>query len=211
MATKRKRRTVGKRRTHRTAVIKVGRRRRRSVGAVGKTHHRRRRRSVGSTGKGEMIKSIGMMAVGVGAGAAISHIIIRPVEMKLEAKFPMVKKIMPIAEIVLGGIIALKGKNNFVKALGIGVMAGGVHDVMSKLKVTQNVISGVGAMDDYTTVRIPISGNLDNMVSGIIRNKRNVTTAQVSGHDYDQDVNRSHQVSGGNYEEFVPYVARGLD
>ena len=43
MATKRKRRTVGKRRTHRTAVIKVGRRRRRSVGAVGKTHHRRRR------------------------------------------------------------------------------------------------------------------------------------------------------------------------
>jgi hypothetical protein len=127
------------------------------------------------------MKQIAMMAIGVAAGAGITHIILRPVEKKLTEKWPVVGKFLAAGEVFLGGLIALKSKNNFVKSIGVGVLAGGVHGLMKQANIYKQ-LPHVAGSDDYTTLKIPISGNLDRMVAGILDdNRRNIRTEMVAG------------------------------
>lgn len=213
---------VGKRRTHHAPPKK--RKRRISgvsgVGAVGRTKTGTRRKTkkrgfLGST-HGNNLKSIGVMAVGVAVGAGITHIILRPVEKKLTEKWPMIGKFIAAGEVFLGGVIALKGKSNFTKSLGVGILAGGVHGLMKQANIYKHIpgISGPGD-DDYTTVKIPINGmeDVQRMVAGVggILNdgRRNIRTDTVAGlgsaaiHDRVGGMPRTAWLAGDDERETV--------
>lgn len=148
----------------------VGRRRRRSVrgtAAVG-----RRRRRVGSSKSG-MGMEIVELAVGVGLGATATHMLIRPLEEKLTMRYPMAGKFMGAGEIVLGGMLYLWSGNKWIKSMGIGVLAGGVHVVMKQVPGLgmHSPAEKMSGLNDMTHLRIPIGQDgLRASLSGLIDN-----------------------------------------
>lgn len=198
---KRKPAKKGKKRAS-TRVIMVGapkhrkktRRRVSGVGAIGKTTHRKKRKKQGFLGSthGSNLKQIGVMAVGVAVGAGITHVILRPIEKHLTDKWPMVGNFIAAGEVFLGGVIALKGKSNFTKSLGVGILAGGVHGLMKQANIYKHIPGVSGGGDDWHTIKIPISGadDMQRMVNGILNDgRRNIMTDTVAGS------NRTHQVA----------------
>lgn len=209
MAAKKGRKKAAKKRS---INVKIGRRhrskprkRRSSVGATHhKPAHRKKKRGgggfLGATSGKLGLKQIAWMAVGVGAGAAITHVILRPVEAKLVTKWPILGKFIGAGEIFLGGFIALKAKKPFMKSLGVGILAGGVDQVFKQV----NIYKHIPGMGDMSEIRVPISGPLDDMISGILNsNTRNIYTAQVAGSNYTASVANSAQVE----QDFTKVVA----
>jgi hypothetical protein len=187
VVSKRKKRTAARhhaprrRRVSGTAAVGKTRRKRRVSGtaAVGKT--RRKRRSVSGTGAKGLMKQVVPMAVGMAAGVGAQHFLLRPLEAKIAARFPMAAKFMSVGEIILGGFIALKAKNPIIKGAGLGIMAGGVQSGVKQLNIYHEnpAVQGVG---DYTTIQVPINGQLREMMSGMMEN--NVTkTSLIAGDD----------------------------
>lgn len=134
------------------------------------------------------------MAVGMAAGVGIQHFALRPLEAKIARSAPMAAKFFAVAEILLGGFIALKVKNPIVKGVGLGIMAGGVQTGVKQLNLYHEspAVQGVG---DYTTVRIPVNGQVREMLSGIVRNQNGDTyTSLVAGSD--NDVMGEYEVNG---------------
>lgn len=214
MATKKKKKKSGIKR-----VTVVGKRhhKKRSTRRVGVTHHkaaapRRRKKKhgfLGATGAGSNLKHIGMMAIGVAAGAGITHIILRPIEKKLTDKWPMIGKFIAAGEVFLGGFVALKGKNNFVKSLGVGILAGGVHGLMKQANIYKH-IPGIHGPGDFTEVHVPISGSFHDMVSGILDDsRRNVYTEQVAGTRHTAVVADTEYMSGDQWEEAYASPVKG--
>lgn len=172
-------------------VIGKTRKKRRSTG-VARTHHKPRKKAVskprkkrgvmGSTGgRGTSLKKIAWMAVGVGTGAVIDHVIIRPIAARLVAKWPAIGKWVGVGEIFLGGLVALKGKREFTKAVGVGIMAGGVHTVLKQVNIYKH-IPALGALDEYTTIQVPISGPRAQILSGLLQDRhKQVKTYTVAG------------------------------
>lgn len=192
---KKRKRAVGKRSPgkSRTRVVVVGKRktRRHHVSGIGSTHHhapkkRRKSRSIMGFSSGGKIMQVVEMAAGVGIGAAGTHMLLRPMEHKLVEHMPMAAKFMGGAEIILGGFIALKSKNNFIKSIGIGVLAGGVHTVMHQIPQLGMHSPAEGAhMGDMSVIRVPMNGDLRGEINGLIENNGNrfVRTSVVSGSD----------------------------
>lgn len=176
---KRRRHTVGKKKSAapaRRQIIVVGKKRhtRRRVSGIGSTsigsHRKKRRKSggfMGSTGKSSLMQ-VGEMAVGVAVGAAATHMILRPMEVKLSAKYPMATKFMGAAEILLGGFVALKSTKPFIKAIGVGVLAGGVHTVMKQTHIGLESPAITGTTDGMTHLNVPINGPLQQAIRGLI-------------------------------------------
>ena len=180
---KRRRASAAPRKRRRRTTVTVGRRRtrRRSMGAVGATHHRRRRsRKMGSTAGS--FKALLEMAGGIAAGAIVTHMALRPLEKKIAEHTPMMVKFMGGAEILLGFFVAQKAKNPIMRGAGWGIMSAGVHTVMHQFNIGEHspAISGPG---DYSEVRVPISGTLNNLINGsIIRDRFGPTrTDYVAG------------------------------
>ncbi len=186
-------RTRRRRRVSGTTAVGRTRRRRRvgSTSAVGRTSHRRRRR-VGATSAGGLMKQVIPMAVGMAAGVGIQHFVLRPIEAKLAQRVPMAAKFMALGEIVLGGFIALKAKNPIMKGVGLGIMAGGVQTGVKQLNIYHESpsVQGVG---DYTTVRVPINGNIRNLLNGIVRHGHH------GHHHHMHDYTRTSLVAGDEY------------
>lgn len=178
-----KSRSTGKRSTSRVVVVAKTKRKKRVSGtAVGKTKARKKRRSVGATKmlSTNNLQQIGSYAIGIAIGAMGQHFVLRPIEQMIIKQMPQAEKFLPALEIMAGGLIAIKGKNSMVKAAGLGVLAGGVYGLMRKANIPG--ISGPG--DDYSTIRIPIAGDLENMVSGLLSdNRRQVRTNVIAGMD----------------------------
>ena len=169
----------------------------RTVGAIGKTTRRkstgakrvvviqgaRKRRKhtgiMGTTGRGGTIKQVAVMAAGIGVGAAFTHMALRPLEHRLAAKYPAATKFMGAGEVAVGGLMFMKMKSNFLKMVGLGVMAGGVHTIMKQTNIglhspaEGHSISGPGEM---VRVQMPYT------VGNIIDDRRPfVNTATVTG------------------------------
>lgn len=177
---KKTRHTVGKRTKSRSRVIVVGKRRRShtkmsGIGStgIGKTRKTRRKKHgfLGSTG-GSKLMQVAEMAVGVGIGAAATHMVLRPMEHKISQKFPWAGKLMGAGEIVLGGLVALKSTKPFIKSIGIGILAGGVHTVMQQTKLGIHS-PAVNGLEDMTTLHVPINGDMREMMAGLIENNGN--------------------------------------
>lgn len=185
MATRRKKSTHTKRRRRTTVTVgrrRAPRRRRVSgVGAVGSTHHkRRRRRSVGSMSS-NTLKSIATTALGIAGGAIATHMLLRPLEKHVTDRFPMATKFIGAGEILLGGFIAMKAKNPLVKAAGLGIMGGGVNTMMHQFNIGQHA-PGISGDDDYSIVRVPMSGNIRSLINGIYDGQEGPTyTNYVAG------------------------------
>ncbi len=207
--------TAPRRRRRRASVgstVVVGRRRRRSTRSVARTRHHSRRRShkpgfLGATKWQSRGLQILEMAVGVGIGAAGTHMILRPLEQKLVAHYPMATKFMGLMEVALGGGIALMAKNNFFKSIGIGVLAGGVHVVMKQLPIGMHSPAehGVG---DYQEVRIPYNSQVAGLISD---DRRGVRTPVVAGsiiRNHDGNVN-TPWVAGMATLNNTPVVSMG--
>jgi hypothetical protein len=162
---------------------------------------------------------IGEMALGIAAGAAVTHLALRPLEHKLVMKAPMAAKWMGAAEIVIGGLMVLKGKQAIVRNAGVGVMAGGVHTVMKQTHLGLNSPAEHPSVNgtDYVTTRIPI-GYTEDMgmgmsliendkgpiytptVGSIIKNSRKaVRTDVVSG--WDDTMGDAEEI---DYDLFMP-------
>lgn len=177
----------------RKQVIVVGKRthhkkRKVSGTGIGKVHHvaKRRKKShgfLGSTGGGGTVVKIVKLAAGVGAGALVTHIILRPLEHKVAAKYPMVTKFLGLAEIGLGGYIAIVAKKEVVKAFGIGILAGGTHTVMKQLPFGLHNPAENAKVGDFTTLNVPMNGGMRENLAGLIENNPNryVQTPVVSG------------------------------
>lgn len=172
-----------RRRTRRAATVGstyvMGRRRRRSSTAKTATRPRRHKPGfLGATGMQSRFIQIGEMAVGVAIGAAGTHMILRPLEQKLSAHFPIAAKFMGVLEVGLGGFITLWAKSPFVKSIGIGVLAGGVHVVMKQLPIGMHSPAENATMGDYMQpVMIPM-----NSMAGLVQGgRRDVYTPMVAG------------------------------
>lgn len=170
--------TAAKRRT----VVVVGKKHRKRR-VSGTSHHKTKRRKRSVSGTSKMgLKQIAVMAVGVATGAAITHIILRPVEKKLTDKWPMVGKFLAAGEVFLGGYMALKAKGNFTKSLGVGILAGGVHGLMKQINVYKEIPRLMGTNQEFSDIRIPISGGFDKILAGILEDsRRGVRTEVVAG------------------------------
>lgn len=191
---------VGRRRRRSTTSHAAPRRRRRVSGtAVGSSHHRRRRRSVSGTSATGLMKQVIPMAVGMAAGVGVQHFLLRPIESQIARRMPMAAKFFAVGEVILGGFVALKAKNPIMKGVGLGIMAGGVQAGVKQLNIYHESpsVQGVG---DYTTVRIPVNGQVREMLSGIVRDRNGDTyTSLVAGSEmggYDDE-------SVGNYDDGV--------
>jgi hypothetical protein len=186
MARTKRRASTAKRHTKKSnsrvvVVAKTHRKRRSRVSGtgVGKTKARRRRSSVGKTAiNSSNLKQIGMAAIGIAGGVLFDHAVIKPAEKWILQKYPQAGKMLPYAEIAVGGFIAIKAKNPLLKAGGLGILAGGVMGAMRQAK-----FMGIsGGSDDYSVVKIPIAGELQSMVSGLLEdNRRMVRTSVISG------------------------------
>lgn len=217
MAFKRRRKATRAKRRKRPSqhVVVVGKRRRsRRVSGVGRTtHHRRRRRKpglLGSTGGGVTFTKILKLGGGIAIGASIVHFGLRPLEHKLVERFPMAAKFMAGAEVLLGGYMALKMKNEMGRAVGIGILAGGVHGVMKQFNLNKE-LPGIHGSDDYSVVRIPMNGNGDvrTMVAGLLNNNtRSIRTNTVAG---DIVMRRTAQVAGDFDDVDSPYMPKGFN
>lgn len=188
MAYKRRRRAAARprRRRARKQVVVVSRtrhRRRRSVGSIGSTRRRRggRRRSRGIGSTTGTVTSIVKTAAGIAAGVILTNIILRPLEDKVVREYPWIAKFLGGLEILAGGLMAMKMRHPMAKAAGLGIMAGGVNTVMRQFKVSDRLTAIHGPADDYSTVRIPMSGMYNNMVAGMIDQDRGGTFVGNSG------------------------------
>ena len=182
-----------RRRVSGTAAVGKTRRKRRVSGtaAVGRVH--RRRRSVSGTGAKGLMKQVIPMAVGMAAGVGVQHFLLRPLEAKIAERVPMAAKFMAVGEIVLGGFLALKAKNPIMKGVGLGIMAGGVQTGVKQLNIYHEnpAVQGVG---DYTTIQVPINGQLREMMSGMMED--NVTKTSLIAGD---DMGRHHYGHGHHH------------
>jgi hypothetical protein len=183
---------------------------------VAVTHHRpvkrrKKRGFLGATGSSATtsnLKQIAIMAVGVATGAGITHVILRPIEKHLTDKWPMLGKFIAAGEVFLGGVIALKGKNGFVKSLGVGILAGGVHGLMKQVNIYKHIPGVSGPNDQFTDLRIPISGSFNDMVAGILEDsRRDVRTETVAGTKYTATV--ADTLMGSEWEEVYNAPVKG--
>lgn len=187
MATKRRksRKSGARKRSSSNIVVVSGRKRRSSRrSSVGATKKGKRRRSrVGATGLASMssLKSIATVALGIGVGAGVSKFVIAPMGQKLAERWPMAAKFLAAGEIFLGGVVAMKGKSVAAKAVGIGIMASGVNKAIEQTNAYKAL--GIGAAGDgYSEIRIPMSGEFDQMIAGVINDgRRNVATNKIAG------------------------------
>lgn len=214
MATKKSGRKPRSKSAKRTVVV-VGKshRKTRRKSSVGSTHHkpRKKRRShIGGTTSN--LKQIAMMAVGVAAGAGLTHIVLRPVEKHLTDKWPMVGKFLAAGEVFLGGMVALKGKGDFIKSVGVGILAGGVHGLMKQAKIYKNIPGLMIGESDFSEIRVPISGDFTNMLSGLLNDSRRwvrtETVAGISGLDESMVVANTENIAGDweDIEDSVQFV-----
>jgi hypothetical protein len=134
-----------------------------------------------------MMKKIVPMAIGMAAGVGAQHFLLRPLEKKIAEKMPMAAKFMAVGEILLGGFVAIKAKNPIMQGVGLGIMAGGVNSGVKQLNLYHEspAVQGVG---DYTTVRIPVNGQLRSMLNGIVRDQHGET--------------RTHLVAGAGWDNY---------
>ncbi len=208
---------VGKRHTHHT-------KKRKKSSVSGTTHHTKKRKKrshsmLGGTGKSSL-KQIAIMAIGVGTGAAITHIILRPVEKKLTDKWPMIGKFIAAGEVFLGGLFALKAKGDFMKSLGVGILAGGVHGLMKQANIYKSIPMINGVDNEFSEIRVPISGSLDNMLAGILEDsRRDVRTQVVAGSKHtmtiadtrEMELDRSpSSVADTDVDEYANYPVKGM-
>lgn len=167
----------------------VGKTRRRVSGttaAVGRSTHRRRTVGRGFLGNtGSQVMQVAKMGAGMAAGMALTHFVLRPIEAKIAAKYPMAGKGMAAAEVLLGGFMALKSKNAIVKSVGVGIMAGGAHGLLKQFNIHHEspAVSGIG---EFTNVTIPVSGSVAGMLAGMGVQRRMIPNSN------------SHLVAGNN-------------
>ena len=184
-------------------------RRRKVSGSIGRTHHSKpgkRRRGVGATKHGGTLQNIGVLALGMVGGAMATHFALRPLENKLTARYPQAGKMMGAAEILIGGFIAFKSNKPLIKGIGLGVMAGGVNTVMHQFNLGTSNPAISGMDDGYQNIRIPISGSMTNLISGVIENSERVpNTNYVAGSD---DLYRNYIMNGisGEDENYLPPI-----
>lgn len=183
---------------HVVVVSKTRHRRKRVSGtaAVGRVHHkrrrkaavgkktRRRRRSVGATLNRSSLMEILKMAVGATAGVAANNLILYPAEKMLTDKLPMAGKAMGFAQAVLGGMITLKAKGNLGKAFGLTILAGGAQTIVRQFNLGAHIPGISGPNDEFTSLKIPISGNseLRSLVAGILENNETPNLPMVASH-----------------------------
>lgn len=144
---------------------------------------------MGAFAAGNKLKEVAVMAAGIGAGAAFTHMIARPLEHKLVAKYPHFTKWMGAAEIAAGGLVFINIKNPFIKMMGLGMMAGGVHTVMKQtnLGLHNPAESTMGYLGETVRQEIPYS------VGNIIDDKRpyvNTSTVYGIGNIVNRNSNR---------------------
>lgn len=187
----------------RKTVVNIGARKKRrsSVGstAVGKRRKKSKKRSHGFLGSTnnlipnqDNLKKIFKMAVGVAGGVVASNLVIKPLERKILEKWPGIEKFLGVGEILIGGMMALKAKSHIVQGAGIGILASGVHNTITKFEIFKQ-IPGIHGVDEYTTVQIPINGLSGAGMAGLLKDGRQeIYTNQVSG------FNNTNQVSGFN-------------
>lgn len=140
---------------------------------------RKRRSGVGKTANINNVKTIATIAIGVAGGAAVSKFVIQPVTGKLAERFPFIAPWLPAFEILAGGFIAMRSKKPMIKAGGLGILATGVSRGVDQLGLYKQL--GIGA-SDYQTIRVPINGQLDSMIAGVLKNpRREVYTSKIAG------------------------------
>lgn len=199
--------------------VRIGKKHRTRKHRVGATHHKapakRRKKKHGFLGStsGSSLGKIAWMAVGVGVGAGLTHVILRPVEAKLMTRWPMIGKFLGAGEIFLGGYIAMKAKSEFVKSVGVGILAGGVHGVMKQVNIYKHIPTVSGS--EMSEVRIPISGPLDDAIAGILNDsRRNVYTEAVAGSKYTSVVSNTRndidftKVVAGEFEDASEFFVK---
>jgi hypothetical protein len=131
--------------------------------------------------------------------------VLRPLEKHVSEKVPMAAKLMGAAEILLGGMLAMKSKNSLLRGVGLGVMAGGVHTVMHQFNLGTHS-PAIHGPDDYTTVHVPISGNLENLMNGVIRDDYGATRSNfVAGTDMGatNDLYRTYLLAGIEDDDYL--------
>lgn len=209
----------GRKRAPKKINVRIGKKRRHRAHhkVSGSAHRRTRRKKKGFLGTthGGSLGQIAWMAVGVGVGAGITHVILRPVEAKLVNKWPMIGKFIAAGEVFLGGIIALKSKHDFVKSVGVGILAGGVHGLMKQANIYKHIPTVAGA-NEYSEIHVPISGPLDDMIAGILEDsRRDVHTESVAGFNYTNSVANSGymrpeytQQVAGDFEDAADFYVK---
>jgi hypothetical protein len=127
-----------------------------------------------------LTKQIIPLAGGMLLGYGAQHFILRPLEKHIAARSPMLGKYMGGLEILIGGLIAIKGKGAIVKGAGLGIMAGGVQVVTKQLNIYHEnpAITGIG---DYTTVQMPVNGEIRSMIGSILDNGNPARTNLIAG------------------------------
>jgi len=193
-SSKRKRHVSGTAAVGTTSVGRTRKRRVSGTAAVGKTRRKRgvSRGYLGNTGS--QIVQVVKMGAGMAGGIALTHFVLRPIENKLAQNYPGVGKFMAGAEVLLGGLMALKARNPIVKSVGVGIMAGGVYGVMKQFHIHHESpsVSGVG---EYTHTEIPVS----NTVSGMLGNMHR---KRINSPGYYQEGNSALVASSANNSQF---------
>jgi hypothetical protein len=104
---------------------------------------------------GVMSKQMGKELLYMGAGMVVAGLVkskvLNPLERKLTGVNP---KMIAAGEVLVGGVFALKSKNNFMKGVGLGVMAGGVMSLSAQLW-PNGVIAGDEIGEYYEIGEIP--------------------------------------------------------
>lgn len=183
-------------------IIVIGKKRRtRRVSGVGRTHHRAapraqvriigrkrgKRRVSGTSMNGGNILKKGMYILGgVAAGAYGTHFVLTPVRNWIANNFPALAPAMKIFETAAGFYLIIAGKSILVKAVGAGIL--GSEQIV---KATQHLIPGMaGYNEEYQVLKMPMTHDVQNLLSGLINSDRPTYTHQVSG------LHSTPQVSG---------------
>jgi hypothetical protein len=163
----------------------------------------RRRKSSGGRGDGSIIGAVSLknpMALGLkivklagsmAAGVVVTEMVVkpyilRPLEGMIAKNFPQVQRFTPIIEILAGSIIVLTQRNQYVKAMGLGMVGVGVANGIQR----SGILRGIGYAD-YSELTVPVNGtnaelSQSGYVAGVLK--------------YDQDViTKSDTVAGGNF------------
>ena len=115
---------------------------------------------------------------GIGVGAYGAHFVLNPVRNWIANNFPVLAPAVKLMETAAGFYMIVMGKSLFIKAAGAGMIAS-----EAIVKATQHLIPGIAGYDqDYHMIKLPISGEVENMLAGLLHNSdRPVYTHQVSG------------------------------
>ncbi len=181
--------------------------------SVSRTHHKKRTHSVGSTaavGKTRKKKktkgmfaflgatnattakvgTILRMGAGMAAGAAGTHLILRPGEHWIVKQIQdpkihhYVSMAMPWGEMFLGGLGWLKFRNPDLRNIALGVMGSGVHAAAKQLPFhlhsPAETVQGISG-SDMMQVRIPVNGTVRDTINGLIQQERGYTKTPVVG------------------------------